>query len=128
MRLEVGSSFSEQIKAHKAIYFNMTVADDPDILVLDLSVTSGQAALYVSNLVLPSEAVHCGIIKTNTSGYIQINTSQMISYGSDKQLFITITAIEDTEMEFHVTPVKLEGKPQKVICYNMYNEISRIHY
>ena len=120
MTLELGSPFSEQLKAHEAIYFNMTVPDDPEILVLDLSVTSGQAALYVSNLVLPSEAVHCGIVKTNTNGYIQINTSQMISYGSNKQLFITITAIEDTVMEFHVTPVKLEGKPQKVICYITY--------
>jgi len=40
----------------------------------------------------------------------QINPSQMISYGYDKQLFITIIAIEHTVMEFRVTPINLEGK------------------
>ena len=114
-QLQFGESFSKILTPFESIYLNISVEEDL-LIQLDLIVNSGQAALYVSNLVIPSEAVHCGTIETNTSGQIHINTSEMSSYGSNQLLLITIMAMEEvTTLTFQSTQLHLKGNHIKVM-------------
>lgn len=67
-------------------YFSFNASNDTSSLYkITLSVTAGTAFLYISNVGVPSEFLHCSKIEeTSSTGYVYLSMTQLSSCGSQE--------------------------------------------
>ena len=80
----------------------------------------GSATLFVSNVINPSEAVHCGMTK---GGRLFLNPMEMTSYGSSDKLYISVEAMDRAIVHIAIMPAAVGGE----YWYNVYPLMSKMH-
>ena len=84
--IDIGSATAFSFPSNELKYFSFNASNDTSSLYkITLSVTAGTAFLYISNVGVPSEFLHCSKIEeTSSTGYVYLSTTQLSSCGSQE--------------------------------------------
>ena len=67
--------------------------------------------MFVSNSPATSEAIHCSVLRTNTTGQVHLSSPvTLLEFGYLQQLYILIIAVDgDTNITLHSSMLNVEG-------------------
>ena len=120
-KYEIEFNVSRRLTKDEWSYLQVSLTDDSldSIIEIAVSVSSGQTLLYVSDLIIPSEAVSCAKINTTTNGrtYISPRTLNLHS----NKLYIGVFGKKDVENSFTVSVAKINLKGSNHINSNKCN-------
>ena len=92
-------------------YLQVSLTDDSldSVIEIAVSVSMGQTLLYVSNLIIPSEAVSCAKINTTTDGRMYISPRNMNLLANKLYIGLLGTKDEINSFTVSISKIDLEG-------------------
>ena len=86
----LNEDFQILIKAsQESAYIHIPLPPETSVILLNFSAPLGEATLYISPVIVPSEVFHCGSITTSTSQSFQVSAIQQ-PYRVSGSLYITV--------------------------------------
>ena len=102
-------------------YLQVSLTDDSldSVVEIALSVSRGQTLLYVSNLIIPSEAVSCAKINTTTDGRMYISPRNMNLLANKLYIGVLGTKDEINSFTVSISKIDLEGNSNCIYSNNV---------